>query len=655
MFKRRSITHSAAQYFPWLIITAATLAACDGSQSASTSAAMGAAEQSCAVSDAPTTSVRAGSVYRYLPAASVGAGSRALSFAIKNKPAWATFGEENGELTGTPNGEDVGTSAEIEISVSNGGDCATVGPFHITVSPSEAEQGSPQALPTISGSAPAAVIAGQPYVFAPSVTDRSGKPLSFSIVNRPSWTTFDPATGTLAGRPSTANVGSFAGILISVSSGGTPASLPAFSIKVQAATDGLTLSGSPASSVSAGGTYSFTPVLSNPAGDALTFSIRNAPAWAKFHTDTGELAGTPASADVGRYPNIVISASDGSADYLLPAFSIQVTPPVAGTKEALLSYLKSLAGHGVLSGQHADYLVPGMMDQVAQIFSETGKKPAILGTFMSLEHASSLVDVVALSNEWLAQGGIVITMLAPGNPTWAAAGNAPILAADGAGGPTRGAGEPNGHPVNFNSLLIPGTPEYVVWRAFLAQLVAKFKAVDGPVIVRAFPELNRRAQWWGRQPPAQFIQMWQEMVTYVRQAGVTNVLWCLNFSGGGSPPPGYADLGDVVRAYYVGDDYVDIVSLDRFPPQAGDAPAIAALTATGKPVIYAEIGAAPGPLMIPYSGDTSDALQSVTSLYPQVVATIVWGAAEALPAQNGMAAFINNSRIINLENLPPNL
>lgn len=50
-----------------------------------------------------------------------------------------------------------------------------------------------------------------------------------------------------------------------------------------------TISGSPASTVQQGNTYSFTPSAEDQDGDKLTFSITNKPAWASFNTATGRL------------------------------------------------------------------------------------------------------------------------------------------------------------------------------------------------------------------------------------------------------------------------------------------------------------------------------------------------------------------------------
>ena len=69
-----------------------------------------------------------------------------------------------------------------------------------------------------------------------------------------------------------------------------------------------TISGTPPTTDVAGNAYSFTPTASGPSGYTLTFSISGKPAWASFNTVTGQLAGTPTTANIGSFPNIVITA-----------------------------------------------------------------------------------------------------------------------------------------------------------------------------------------------------------------------------------------------------------------------------------------------------------------------------------------------------------
>lgn len=92
-----------------------------------------------------------------------------------------------------------------------------------------------QSPPTINGTPPTQVTAGQAYSFTPTASGPSGTTLSFTVQNLPSWANFSSTTGALTGTPASGNVGTFANIVIGVSDGQGSASLPAFSIQVNAA------------------------------------------------------------------------------------------------------------------------------------------------------------------------------------------------------------------------------------------------------------------------------------------------------------------------------------------------------------------------------------------------------------------------------------
>jgi hypothetical protein len=89
----------------------------------------------------------------------------------------------------------------------------------------------------------------------------------------------------------------------------------------------LAISGTPATSDVAKAAYSFKPTTSAPRYATLVFSISGKPAWANFNTQTGQLAGTPTTTNVGKYSNIVITVSDGPSTASLSPFSISVTSP----------------------------------------------------------------------------------------------------------------------------------------------------------------------------------------------------------------------------------------------------------------------------------------------------------------------------------------
>jgi Putative Ig domain len=279
------------------------------------------------ISGTPEPSGQSGKLYSFTPQAS-DADNDFLEFTIEGKPTWMAFNTETGAITGTPTDADVGDTADITISVTDGRDTRSVGPFKIKIRPKDVPptQNSP---PTISGVPANAVTINQAYSFQPAASDpNTGDTLRFAISGRPSWASFSTSTGRLSGTPTSASIGTFSNIVISVNDGQVSAALPAFSIQVRdVANQPPTISGTPAGTATSGVAYSFTPSASDPDQNPLTYSIANKPAWASFSTSTGRLNGTPATANVGNYGNIMISVSDGRASAALPAFAINVQAP----------------------------------------------------------------------------------------------------------------------------------------------------------------------------------------------------------------------------------------------------------------------------------------------------------------------------------------
>jgi hypothetical protein len=311
------------------------------------------------ISGAPVTSVAPGAAYSFTPSASDANGDP-LRFSISHKPGWASFDPSTGKLAGTPSASNVGTYTNIVIAVTDGAPWVALAPFSITVS------GTGNRAPTISGTPPTAVSVGKTYVFQPTAADADKNTLGFSIRNKPVWAAFSSATGRLSGTPTSAQIGSYTNVVISVSDGKASAALAPFAISVSSApNDAPTISGSPATSVNAGGAYAFRPRATDANGDTLRFSIANKPAWAAFSTSTGQLSGTPTSASTGTYANVVISVSDGKASTALAPFAITVAdasngaasltwmPPTQNTDGTTLT---NLAGYRIVYGVSASQL-----------------------------------------------------------------------------------------------------------------------------------------------------------------------------------------------------------------------------------------------------------------------------------------------------------
>jgi hypothetical protein len=378
----RVLASMSALRFPLLLMATAALAACGGgggSQNAGTSSSANTTNSPPSISGTPATNVAVGSSYSFTPTASDPNGNM-LTFSISGQPSWAQFNTANGQLSGTPSS--AGTYSGIQITVSDGKLTATLPAFSITVQPAGSG-----ATPTIGGTPPTSVQAGVAYSFTPTASDTNpSATLTFSIQNKPSWATFSTKTGALTGTPVAANVGSYPNIIISVNDGIATVSLPAFTITVPSPTPPSsppTISGSPATTASAGAMYSFTPTASSSSGSALSFSIQNKPTWATFSLATGQLSGTPTAANAGSYANIIISVSDGKATTALAAFTITVTQSNSGS--AVLTWslptintdgtpLTDLAGFNVYYGTS-----PTALSQTAQVASATQTSFTVTG------------------------------------------------------------------------------------------------------------------------------------------------------------------------------------------------------------------------------------------------------------------------------------
>jgi hypothetical protein len=132
----------------------------------------------------------------------------------------------------------------------------------------------------------------------------------------------------------------------------------------------VALTGTPATSVTAGQNYLFQPKVSQ-GGGVVTFQILGKPTWAAFDADTGVLTGTPATANEGTTSNITITGTNGSSSASIGPFAILVKAPASApppaTGSATLSWteptentdgtaITGLAGYHIYYGTSASAL-----------------------------------------------------------------------------------------------------------------------------------------------------------------------------------------------------------------------------------------------------------------------------------------------------------
>src|SRR5213075_188862 len=124
-----------------------------------------------------------------------------------------------------------------------------------------------------------------------------------------------------------------------------------FSLFVQAINHAPAFQSTPLNSVNAFSSYAYHVVVTDPDGDAMSFSWDSAlPAWLHFQDNgdgTGILTGTPDNADAGEY-SLQLMVSDGdkltsqsidlSVGYVNRAPTFTSTPGTAATSESMYRY-----------------------------------------------------------------------------------------------------------------------------------------------------------------------------------------------------------------------------------------------------------------------------------------------------------------------------
>ncbi len=134
-----------------------------GGGSATTAAEQGlGTNHSPTISGQPTASATVGSAYAFQPSGSDSDGNT-LTYSATNLPSWATINAQTGLVSGTPASGDVGTDANIKISVSDGTASASLATFSISVT------------------AQAVVATGRATLsWTPPTTNSDGSPVSLS-------------------------------------------------------------------------------------------------------------------------------------------------------------------------------------------------------------------------------------------------------------------------------------------------------------------------------------------------------------------------------------------------------------------------------------------------------------------------------------------
>jgi len=252
----------------------------------------------------------------------------------------------------------------------------------------------------------------------------------------------------------------------------------------------------------------------------------------------------------------------------------------ATNKAQVLTYLRSITGTNIVSGQHnkEPASAPGQYTQ--QVKDITGQYPGLWGgdlMFRADDAANRQRVIDQAKTEW--RNGSLVAL------TWHAC--SPTV---GATCEFEGGVKTTISNDQFTQIVTGGTTLNQTWRQRMAAVVPYLKQLKDagvPVLFRPFHEMNETWNWWGGRPGANGgSKIFQQMRDYFDAQGLDNLIWVWNVQD--NPAGGWAN-------YYPGSTYVDVVSLDAWYksyPSAGDYQQLQSIAGT-KPIAIAEMGKVP--------------------------------------------------------------
>ncbi len=184
----------------------------------------------------------------------------------------------------------------------------------------------PNSAPVLTGTPELSVNEDSTYGFTPEMTDDGDTgTITFSILNQPSWATFDSRTGLLTGTPINGDVGVTTGIVIGVSDGYLASELASFNIEVINTNDVPTFTGS-ISDISVTTGEDMNKDVSSyfsdiDIDDNLAFSAINLPSGVSISSE-GVISG---SSETGGISNVVVTATDIDGQSVDGTFTITIT------------------------------------------------------------------------------------------------------------------------------------------------------------------------------------------------------------------------------------------------------------------------------------------------------------------------------------------
>lgn len=250
----------------------------------------------------------------------------------------------------------------------------------------------------------------------------------------------------------------------------------------------------------------------------------------------------------------------------------------ASSKQQVLSFLSSITGNQIVSGQHNKEPASNPAQYTQIVRNVTGQYPGLWGgdlMFNATDVANRQRVIDQAKTEW-ANGSLV-------SLTWHVC--PPTM---GSSCSFEGGVKSRITNAQFDQVITDGSALNTAWKRRLDEVVPylqQLKDAGVPVLFRPLHEMNETWNWWGGYG-AKSARLYQITRDYLVAKGLTNLIWVWNVQD--NPAGGWA-------TYYPGSSYVDVVSLDAWYkdyPSAADYQQMQQI-AGSKPIAIAEMGKMP--------------------------------------------------------------
>ena len=242
------------------------------------------------ITSAPPTLAFGGTAYTYDLQASDPNGD-ALTYSLTVAPDGMTIDESTGLIEWTPTSEQLGIQA-VTVSVADGRGGVVEQRYSVNVA-----SDVPNQPPQITSRPAFGATAGQDYTYQLEATDPENLTIRYQLLEGPAGMTVDEATGLLTWAPALADVGSYQVKVVALD----PLDLGAtqtFTLTVGDGNQQPNLNNRPDTNALVGQTYAFDLNVTDPDGDAVTYTLEDGPEGMTLD-NLGRLRWTPTTEDVG--------------------------------------------------------------------------------------------------------------------------------------------------------------------------------------------------------------------------------------------------------------------------------------------------------------------------------------------------------------------